>query len=420
MPEFDDIKKAIDEQNRTFEEFKQKNDENEKKRDSLLEDQVNRINEALNKFEPLNQKITLQEQSSKKAEEDRKAMQEQLDRMETALNRPPLAGGRAEEENKEWRDAVDIALRKAPADRTQKELDAIGTINKYVNTLKTSIDTGAGYLLAPPDMMMEIIKDLTEISPFRSLASVVTIGKQSWEGRKRTSAATATRVGETQARTNTGDPAYGMLSINAPELFARFSLSVQMMEDADYDLLGELRMESVEQFDYQEGYEFINGAADGKHAEGILTNGDISTVNSGHASQITADGMIDLWGTLKTRYARNAVFIMERLSIAAIRKLKDGQGNYLWQPGIAGSVPSTILDSPYVEMPDMPTATTSTYPVAYGDFRRGYKVVDRVGLSFQADYTTEADDGAVVLRARKRVGGGVVLPAAIKKLRCHT
>jgi HK97 family phage major capsid protein len=108
---------------------------------------------------------------------------------------------------------------------------------------------------------------------------------------------------------------------------------------------------------------------------------------------------------------------MNRATLGAIRKLKDGMGGYLWTPGIANAAPNTILGVPYVEMADMPSIAAGTYPVIYGDFRRGYKIVDRIGISFQTDFTTEADNGLVIFRARKRSGSAVVLPEAIRKLK---
>jgi HK97 family phage major capsid protein len=111
------------------------------------------------------------------------------------------------------------------------------------------------------------------------------------------------------------------------------------------------------------------------------------------------------------------VWTLNRLSLAAVRKLKDQQGQYLWTPGIAGNVPNTILGASYVEMPDMPNIGANAFPIAFGDFKRGYVVVDRIAISFQADYTTGADDGLVVFRGRKRTGGGVRQAEAIRKLK---
>lgn len=375
-----------------------------------LEAKVDKINVALDKFEPLNQQITL-------ATQQQKAMQEQLDKIETALNRPGGLGGADKDEAKKMAAAFDRVMRKPAQDRDPADLE----LCKRMNTLIKGNDAGAGYLLAPAEMQRDIIKNIVEISPMRTICRVIQIGSQSYKAPKRTTAATATRVGETGTRSNTGDPAYGMLEILAPELFARFEVSQQMLEDSDYDLLAELRMESAEQFAYKEGYESINGTGAGTNQmEGILSNADVGEVVSGSAAAITADGMIDLYHGVKTAYTRNGLFGLNRASLKAVRKLKDTTNQYLWIPGIANAAPNTILGAPYAEMPDLPDPAAGTYPVLYGDFRQGYAIVDRIGISFQVDFTTGADSGLVVFRARKRVGGGVMKPEALKKMKCST
>jgi HK97 family phage major capsid protein len=409
-------KDAVTQVMEAFTEFKASNDKllaakADGKAVGDLTAKVEKISDALDKFEPMNQSITLHGQQQK-------AMQEQLDRVETILNRPGGMGGdKGKEEAAKMMAAFDRVMRKPAADRDAADMEVV----RHMNTLIKGNDAGAGYLLAPPEMQREIIKNIVEISPMRSICRVIQIGSQSYKAPKRTGTASATRVGETGTRSNTGDPAYGMLEILAPELFARFEVSQQMLEDSDYDLLAELRMESAEQFAYKEGYESINGTGAGTNqAEGILSNADIGEVVSGSAAAITADGLIDLATELKTGYGRNAVYGLNRMSLRATRKLKDTTNQYLWIPGIANAAPNTINGSSYVEMPDLPNPGAGTYPVLYGDFRQGYAMVDRVGISFQVDFTTGADSGLVVFRARKRVGGGVLKAEAIKKLKCST
>lgn len=411
-------KDAVTEVMEAFTEFKKSNDallsaKADGKAVGDLTAKVEKLNELFDKHEATNQALTL-------AGEQRKAMQEQLDRVEMILNRPDALGGgdKAKAEDAKVRAAFEHCMRKPAADRDPAQADLC---RKYMNTLTKGNDVAAGYLLAPPEMQREILKNVIEMTPMRAVCRVITIGSQSYKFPKRTTAATATRVGETGTRSNTGDPAYGMGEIMAPELFARFSISQQMLEDSDYDLLAELRMESAEQFSYKEGYESINGTGAGTNqCEGILNNADIGEVVSGSASAITADGMIDLYHAVKTAYTRNGMFGLNRASLKAVRKLKDQQNQYLWVPGLATAAPNTILGAPYVEMPDLPDPASNVYPVLYGDFRQGYALVDRIGISFQVDFTTEADSGAVVFRARKRTGGGVLKAEALKKLKCST
>jgi HK97 family phage major capsid protein len=393
---------------KSFAEFKAANDANLKKYDVVLEEQVKKINDHLNAFEPLNQQVT-------KAVEGQKAIQEQLDQVEKILNRP-RKGNEGEGEDKDFQAAFEHCLRFTPDRRDAKH---IGVINERRNTLVKGDDAGAGYLLAPPDVNKEIIKDIIEMSPMRSIATVRNIGGPSLKQPKRTSAAgAATRVGEVTPRTNTGDPAYGMLEIQAPEMFARAEISMQMLEDSDYDLIAELNSEFVDQFAVKEGAEFVAGTGAANQAQGFMhASAGLGEVVSGAATTLTGDGLIELWAALKTGYAPRAVFTLNRATIADVRKLKTGDGAYLWTPGVAGVVPNTILGANYVEFPDMPDVGAGLYPIAYGDFRRGYVIVDRIQIMFQPDYTTGADQGMVVFRCRKRVGGGVRQADAIKKLK---
>jgi HK97 family phage major capsid protein len=272
--------------------------------------------------------------------------------------------------------------------------------------------------MAPPEIEAGILKDVIEMTPIRQLASVRVIGVNSYKWRRRTGTVTAMRVGETQPRQNSEDPTYGFGEILTPEMTARHEVSVQSIEDAAFDLLGELREEVAEQMAVKEGIEGVLGQGNSKNQmEGFLVASGVGESVSGDANKITSDGMIDCYHGLKTVYARNGVWALNRLTLRDIRKLKDSTGQYLWVPGIATASPNTILGQPYVELPDMPNVGAGNYPVAFGNFKKAYLVVDRVGLGFMIDYITGADNGMVVYRARKRVGGGVKQAEAIRKLK---
>ncbi len=391
-----------------FEQFKNANDENLKERDVLLDAKLENITKELNKFEDANQKLVLAEQQAS-------AMQEQLDRVEEILNRP--LNGVPKDEGAKIIQAFDSVMRKPAHERASSDIELL---NNYTNSIVKSNDESAGYLLAPPEMERQIVKNVIEMTPMRTLATVRTIGSSSLKQAKKTGSGSASRIGEVSKRTNTGDPKYGMIEIQAPEMFARIEISQQMLEDSGYDLMAELREDASEQFSVKEGIEYISGLGASNQGEGVLTNKEIAYTPTGDASKVTSDGVIDLIYSIKTAYSRNAVLGMNRLTLGEIRKLKDTTGQYLWVPGIATASPNTIGGSRYVEMPDMPNIAANKFPVIYGDFRRGYKIVDRIGISFQADFMTQADDGLVVFRARKRSGSAVVLPEAIRKLKIAT
>lgn len=401
-------KDAVETVMHAFQEFKNANDENIKQRDVLLDAKLDNITKVLNKHEDSNQKLVLAEQQAK-------AMQEQLDRVEELLNRP--GNGLTKDDGNKIIGAFDRIMRKPVNERQSADVEIV---NKYTNSIVKGNDESAGYLLAPPEMEREIIKNVIEMTPMRALATVRSIGSGSLKQPKKTASGSASRIGEIATRTNTGDPTYGMLEIQAPEMFARIAISQQMLEDSGYDLMAELREDASEQFAVKEGLEYISGLNAANQGEGVLTNEDIDYTPGTHASLIKPDGIIDLIYGIKTAYSRNAVLGMNRLTLGEIRKLKDTTNQYLWVPGIATASPNTIGGAPYVEMPDMPDIAANAFPVIYGDFRRGYKIVDRVGISFQADFMTEADNGLVIFRGRKRSGSAVVLPEAIRKLKIAT
>jgi HK97 family phage major capsid protein len=130
--------------------------------------------------------------------------------------------------------------------------------------------------------------------------------------------------------------------------------------------------------------------------------------------------MLTLKHAVKSAYARNATWIMNRTTLGSIRKLKDAENRYIWMPGIQNAAPNTIDGDPYVEMPDMPSEGAGLFPIVYGDFRRAYTWVDRISMEMLRDPFTQATSGNVRFIMRKRVAGQVVLAEAIRKLKCST
>lgn len=393
-----------------FNEFKEANDANLKKQSAALEEKLDKINKVFDKHEEGNQKLVLIEQQNK-------AMQTQLDAIEKIANRAGL-GGDADPKAKaaqEYMAAFNRVMRRQAGDRDPADMQIIK--DRSAALIKTD-DASAGYLLAPPEMQKEIIKNIIEMTPIRSMATVRSIGVGSLKMPKKIGSGSALRVGEVAARANTGDPTYGMLEFFTPEMFARIEVSQQMLEDSDYDLFAELREDAAEQFAVREGQESISGTGGSAQLEGILTNTDIGFTASGDAALLTADGMIKLYSDLKTAYARNAMWGLNRNTLGAVRRLKEGgTGNYLWAPGIATGAPNTILGAAYAEMADLPNVAANAFPVVFADWKKLYVIVDRVNVSLQADYTTGADNGLVVFRARRRVGGGVRQAEAGRKLK---
>ena len=165
----------------------------------------------------------------------------------------------------------------------------------------------------------------------------------------------------------------------------------------------------------------MTGNGSGK-PEGILQNSEVNETVSGSAASVAdatgqANGLIDLYHDLKTGYALQGWWLLNRATLGEVRKMKDGQNNYIWQPGLANGVPNTILGQAYLEVPDMPDVAAGAVPIVFGDLRRAYTIVDRISLSILRDPFTQATSGNIRFIARRRVGGQVVLAEAIRKLK---
>ena len=407
MTDVTEVSNAIGEMSKTFEEFKSTNDERlerlEKGRGetSELTEKLEKIETDLNKLEDINQEIT-------KANEVQKGVADKVDQLETVLSRPSSGYDTK---------SADTVL-KSFEKWCRKGKDALDGAELKVLTVGNP-ETG-GYL-APPEYVREIIKAVTEMSPIRSIARVRQTTQRSVQVPRRSAQFAAVWVAETATRSETTGLTYALEEIATHEASALVDISHADLEDTVFDMEAELTSEFAEQFAKAEGTAFVSGNAVGK-AEGIMTNGDVSEVVSGHASTILADGLVSLVHGLKSEYARNATFVLNRTTLGSVRKLKDTAGQYVFQAGMSlqGGLTNTILGHPYIEATDMPSEGSNTYPVAFGDFRRGYMIVDRISMSVLRDPYTQAGSGNVRFNARKRVGGQVILADAIVKQKCST
>lgn len=400
-----EVKQAVDGLTSAFEEFKRANEERLRQieskgsADPLTEQKLAKLNERIDQYEPLNQRVTAVAAEAKAARES--AEQAELKAGRWHGGGEAGAGGKAE------RKAFDAWLR-----RGKEGMDAI-----EVKVLKVSDDTSAGYL-APPEYVREIIKGEVEFSPLRTAVRVRQTTARSVQVPKRTGTFAARWVAEIQTRAETPGLTYGLEELPTHELTAEVYVSTQELEDSAFDLEAELRQEFAEQFGVAEGAALVAGNGVGK-PEGILFNPQVATVASTAATAVTTDAFVDLFYGIKTAYARNGSFVLNRHTLGGVRKLKTTDGAYVWQPGIAEGVPNTIMGASYTEVPDMPNEGAGARPVAFGDWRRGYMLVDRIAMTTLRDPFTRASVGQVKFVARKRVGGQVVLPEAIRVMVCQ-
>jgi HK97 family phage major capsid protein len=294
--------------------------------------------------------------------------------------------------------------------------------------MQTGSDPDGGYLV-PKTVSSRIITRIFETSNLRALATVETIGGKELEiPRDEGEFGFGGWVGETTAPSETTTSQVGVSKIFAHEMFAEPRVTQNMLEDAGLDIeawvankVGD-KMGRIEATAFFTGtgvnqprglLTYANWATSG--ADGHLENGKIEQIVSGGATTITADALYNLAFSLKDYYTQNANFLMKRLTVRDVMKLKDGQGNYLWQMGdIKGGQPATILGFPVNRCEDMPTVAASSLSVAFGDFKAAYTIVDRLGLTLLRDNLTAKP--YVKFYNRRRVGGDVVNFEAVKLL----
>lgn len=366
------------------------------------------------------------------------AIDGRLDELDVRMQKLRLTGTKEELDlDKPEVKAFEKLLRFGPAaigEDEAKHITLMTSANRESGETKTMTigDDTTGGFLAPVEIVNELIKGIVLYSPIRDVANVRQTSFNSIKAPKRTQTSAAVWVGEVDSRTETQNVKFGKEEISTRELSAMADISRQDLQDAAVNLDQLVYADFEEQFGVSEGLAFVSGdGVDGK-PEGILTASDqgylgangIQSVASAAATAIGGDDLIEIFYALKDGYARNASWLMKRGTVKVVRQLKEtSTDNYLWQPGLASVAPPTILDRPYVETVDMPgpssgaTFTTGDMPIAFGDFKRGYWIVDRLALQTLRDPYTQAGNGYLRIWAYKRVGGQVVLPEAIKLLR---
>lgn len=445
MTNEEQLKETLDKLGNTFEEFKKHVDSEIKdvrsaastNNGALANEKLVKLQQTLDdltgKKEDLEKRIKA---DADKRDAEIKTEREAREALEHKVNRFRMEGtGDAEVKTRQrarhnqWVKSVVRAQMHGAVNLSSEQSKLLSEVAEEYKAMTVTDDTTGGYL-APVEYVREIIKGVTLISPVRDIVRVRTTASKSIQLPKRNSQFAARRTSEVGSRTETTGLAYGMVEIDAPEMYALVDISQQNLEDSAFDLEAEIRFESEEQFAVKEGAEFVTGTGVGE-CEGIVTNaiaaatGSIPFTVSGSAAVIAdangvADGLITLFHTVKTQYARQGQWILNRLTLGAVRKLKDNNKQYIWQPGLAQGVPNTILSAPYTEVPDMQSEGANNYPIGFGDWKRGYTLLDRIGMSLLRDPYTQATSGMIRFLMRRRVGGRVVLGEAMRLLKCST
>jgi HK97 family phage major capsid protein len=280
-------------------------------------------------------------------------------------------------------------------------------------------NTAGGYF-TPIEWDRTIIDRLKLVSPIRSISQVQSTTKRGWIKLLNDRNVGSGWVGETAVRPQTTTPGLIPLQFVVGEIYAMPAATQDLLDDAEGVNLQEWLAGEVElEFSRQEGIAFVGGDGVNKPS-GLLTYtdntihpwGPIGTVVTGNATLLTQDGVINLTNDLPSAFIPNARFIANRKTIGGVRKFKDAQGNYQWQPSMQLGTPQTLLGYPLTEVPDMPDIAANSIPMMFGDFQRGYLVIDRMGVRVLRD--PYSNKPYVLFYTTKRVGGGVQNPDVLR------
>jgi HK97 family phage major capsid protein len=422
-----DIRSAVYDLGRAFEAFKEANDqrlreiERRGQADPLTEMKVNRLNSEITR-----------------AIDSADAAKRRVDQIETAMHRSPMSGG-----GDDWKEAETFMLERKGFINGDMGIDAYrqykGAFRGYlrknnagsgvdeIKALSVGSDPDGGYTVTP-DMSGRIATLVRETSPMRQIANVVTIGTDALEGIHDLNEATSGWVGETETRTETAAPKIGEYRIPVHEQYAEPRATQKLLDDSLFNIEEWLSLKIAERLSRMENESFIHGngvkkprgfltyAAGTPSAAGFNVIEQLPSGGAGaFASDDPGDALINLVYALKSAYREKAVFMMKRSTLAEVRKLKDPNDNYLWQPDFQMQQGGTLLGFNVVEAEDMPAIGTDSLSIAFGDFNAGYQIVDRQGIRILRDSFTAKP--YVKFYTTKRVGGDVVNFEAIKLMK---
>ena len=331
---------------------------------------------------------------------------DRLAQIETRLNRPGQSEQRNDEDT-EMRAFLDYARR--------------GVMAPEHRALDTGTTGGAtGGFTVPDNFVAELLRNIVQFSPIRSVARVMSVASANVKLPKRTGTMSAAWVDEGDDSTETS-PTFGQVNVPIFEARCYTDISNQLLEDSGLDLASELAFDAAEEFGRLEGVAFVNGTGTGQPS-GILADATIKSGAkiSGNASTLgtaPADLLIDLFYSLKPFYRATSTWGMNGTTIATVRKLKDSTGQYLWQPPLQAGEPATLLGRPVIELPDMDDVAAGKFPIILGDFAQAYRIVDRIQLSALRDPFSAAVSSQVRFHWRRRVGGAVVKAEAMKAIK---
>lgn len=313
---------------------------------------------------------------------------------------------------------------KAQAEKTGRASDSYRTafwgamrnkMNPSVqNALQIGMDSEGGFLV-PDEYENQLIQALQEANILRNLCSVINTSHGDRKIPVVASHGSAAWMDE-EGAFNESDEAFTQVTLSAYKLGTMLKVSDELLNDSYFNLESYIAAEFARRIGAAEEEAFLTGNGSSKPTGLLHTTGGASLgVTAASATAIIIDEVLDLYHSLKSSYRKNATFLVNDATIKAIRKLKDGQGQYLWQPSVQAGTPDTILNRPVITSQFMPVAAAGEKTILFGDFKY-YWIADRQGRIFKRLNELYAANGQVGFLASQRLDAKLILPEAIKVL----
>ena len=419
-----EIEDTLDKIGAAFEEYKKTNDQRIEEiakkgaADPLVEAKLAKIDADLDKLSEVKSKI---------------------EQIETRMSRPGIGGNPAEGQSREaeaYKSAF-LAWVRSPND-PQKQMDvrssakALEVRNQNLETraTQTVTSTGSAGGFALPEVIESAIARLSvDISPIRSIATVRMVGSPDYKELFDVNGAAFEWLAEAAARNQTNTPDLAEVAPTFGTASAKPQASEESLDDLFFNVEQWLIESAAEAIAQGEGAAFVSGNGTARPtgflagptpvttADATRAFGTLQYIASGQAAAMPTsfDTLHDMVYSLRARYRANARWVTSKAVLSALRKYKDTTNQYLWQASLIAGQPATFMGFPIVEAVDMPAVGAGNFPLAFGDFREGYLIADRVGMRMTRDEITSP--GFVKFYVRKRVGGRIRNSQAIKLLR---
>ena len=430
-----ELKTLVEETHKAFADFKTVNEDRIK---ALETGHTGHAKEYDAKLEKINKELEAKEakytELQKKLEDEAK----RFDTMEATFNRMGAGGlgGAALERKNFLSDALFEFAQKNHTDVKERKVAWLNQVVRGSQPMEQKVltlrDPESGGYLSIPEMANELIKNAVEYTDVMGLCNTSFSGKLTWRAPRRTGIITATREGENATETEDTGTKYAAVSISLPKIRCLVLISEEDLMDTDFDLEGDISEQLRMAFSVKIGTEFYSGAGSPSNQleglsfyTGFLTAYDESSYPYGYTATgltgtdlatMNANVIYDLIKSLMPTYHGGARFVMKASTLFQLRKLVNGVGNYIFAEFTAAT-PMSIAGFPVTIAQQMPSVSSNVYPIAFGDFKRGYYVRVRTAMTMQRLIEKYIDQGAIGLRCVQWIGGKVVQPEAIRLLK---